>query len=180
MASKRCSSRCTTTNSTQMLKSPWRGYESKLVIYLLGKKGRRYDYLVSYRAIGPLRPDLFALLRFRNSVSMERSWPVVIGHHDLKSGLRSPNKKILDKHIVKVHGLIPHANFHNHRSLTVGPSEGLNLNCITSVGLVWWPEVVNHEQIVTIVLKDVRWLNDVRRIFALIRFFLFAFPILPP
>ena len=47
------------------------------------------------------------------------------------SDLRSSDKKILDMHVIAVHGLTPHARFQNRRSKSVGPSEGLSLTCIT-------------------------------------------------
>ena len=57
--------------------------------------------------------------------------------NDLIPDLRSPNKEILDMHIVIVLRLTQHAKFQNHRSKSAGPSEGQNLTCITSVDCTW-------------------------------------------
>ena len=52
--------------------------------------------------------------------------------HDIISGLRSPNKKILDMHTCIVRGFIPHTKFQNHRSKIVGPREAASLQLILS------------------------------------------------
>ena len=74
--------------------------------------------------------------------------------HDLISDLRPVNKKILDIHVVHgltvhgtvqiVHGLTPHAKHQNHRSKTVGPSDGPILTCITSIDFIWRPDLTRY------------------------------------
>ena len=71
----------------------------------------RYASLESYRAIGPLLPDL-------SIWGKELDFLIVLQCrcHDLISDLRSPNKKIIDMHFVKVHWLTSHARFQSPRS----------------------------------------------------------------
>ena len=56
--------------------------------------------------------------------------------HDI-SELGTPNTKLLDMHIVRVHRLTAHAWFQSYRSKTVGPIENQSPTCIISIDLIW-------------------------------------------
>ena len=101
MVAKWCSSCCNTTACAQMLTCdlgwPWRGHESKLVIFW---SGRAWDmtflkFIAQSGHFGRTSYGFSIVFQWRD--------------HDLISDLRSLNKKILDMHIVLVHGLTPHA-----------------------------------------------------------------------
>ena len=134
MATKRCSSCCNTT-ATDLLRPGMTLKKSRIkTVDLLAQRRPRYAHLKSYIAIGPLWPYLFESLDF----SVVFQWR----GHDLISNLRSSNKKIIDMHIFKVHGLTTHAKFRNRRSKAIGHCEGQILTCITSIHLqFWWPEL---------------------------------------